>query len=979
MLFMAAHALAINPNHRLTQYVHRVFQAQPGLPQASVYAVSRMRDGYLWLGTQSGAVRFDGARFTPIPALEQAGLSSIWFRKIVEDATGRVWLLAEDSRLIAIDPAGLKVIDDAHFTCLFPGKTGEVWSCTPNGLVKFKGEERQFYPSAESLTNAVTTGCQAADESIWLAGGSTIVFWDGAQYTKPGLHSLPRNPLIRSVLCSSNTVWMATSKGLVRLENTGTENAAEKLYTFNDGLPDNIVITLGQGAGHIWAGTRSGFSRVSGKGIESFGYREGLSQQTVLALLEDQEGSLWVGTGNGLDQFLDGAATRFTANEGLPGDAVGPVIEDRRGKLWTGSPEGGLAVFDGQRFSVVPGTQAFSIQSLAADRDGALWAGTSAGLYQMRDGHVQQAFTQAQGLPSNRILSLFHDREGRLWTGTALGPAVFRDGKFVQDPAFAKSLRVPVAAITETGEGAMMFAVERGGVYVLNGKDVQAFTGSGGTDPPPNEVTTIYTDPEGVTWIGTNGLGLGMLRNGKFSRFLGHEGLVDPEIYGFMADANGRLCMVGSKGFFWVKRSDLFDLAAGKLKKVSLNPYRPQDGARTMSGTSGVNPVATLARDGRLWFSATRALLAFEPDFGSRILVPPVVIEDVSVNGDTSPPERIRKLGPGRENVSIEYTALTFLAPQRLTFRYKLEGYDKDWTDAGPRRQAFYTNLPPGKFKFRVNACGGNAPCNEASTGFDFEILPQFYQRAWFIPSIVALIGLLTWLTHRLHVRQLRSQFALVLGERSRIARELHDTLIQGFSGITMQLQAMKMRIHSTEEKQTLEEIIGDAGRCLRETRRSVAGLRGATGGSGGLAKAIAEAAHHAIDQSDVRLKLQLTLDDEALPAEVKYNLVCIAQEAVANAVKHSEARTIDVALSSAGRQLRLVIRDDGVGLPDRAAGPGHYGMIGMRERAHHIGAQLEFSSFPGTGTTISVCLPLSKPQPLAAVTATPSSLESTR
>jgi signal transduction histidine kinase len=343
--------------------------------------------------------------------------------------------------------------------------------------------------------------------------------------------------------------------------------------------------------------------------------------------------------------------------------------------------------------------------------------------------------------------------------------------------------------------------------------------------------------------------------------------------------------------------------------------------------------------------------------------IPPVAIENVIIDGESADPADVRTLGPGRSNVEFEYAALTYINPQRVTYIYMLEGYDRGWTNAGSRRQAFYTNLPPGKFRFRVVACGAFVNCNETGSAFYFEIAPFFYQRIWFLPLCLGGIALLVWLVYQFRVEQLRSRFALILAERSRIARELHDTLIQGFSGITMQLHAFANRLGAPEDRHLLGEIINDAGVCLQETRRSVAGLRGGTGSSAGLSTAVADAARQLVQEHDIKLKLNLDDRRQELPAEVKYNLLCIVQEAVTNSIKHADAGMIEVALTCSANDLRLSVRDDGQGMSGGAGNgrAGHYGIIGMKERASQIGAELEVTSTPGRGTKVSVRIPVAQ------------------
>jgi ligand-binding sensor domain-containing protein/anti-sigma regulatory factor (Ser/Thr protein kinase) len=961
-------AHALDPNHKLTQYLHRIWQTQGGLSQASIYVVTQTHDGYIWVGTQSGVARFNGIEFNSIRALESNSLGEAWVRGLAEDSAGRMWMTTNDSQLVRVTGTHVKIFGESDglyskVSCLVRGSGDDMWACTATGLVHIQGDKFDTHQSPEQIFNRPISGCRASDGKIWIAGGDLLAYWDGWQFSRVTLKSVTGNLDMRSVLCNADGIWIGTEKGLVHY-NAG----AEKLYTARDGLADDVILSLGHGQdGTIWAGTRSGFSRMRHGTFESYGYREGLSQNTVYWLFEDREGSLWVATKNGLNQFVDGAATRYDKSEGLSSDNMGPVFQDRRGILWAGSLDGGLSRFNGRFFTPLSGFPKGQVTTLIDDSSGDLWAGTSQGAIHLKDGQVKDIYTTAQGLPANRIRSMFRDQGGRLWAGTEKGPAIFEGGRFIPLHFSEKELSGPIAAIGETREGSMLFAAARGNIYLSDEDGVQKLAG------PPNvspleEINAIYMDRDGIVWMGAEGNGLGMLRNGKLYRFLIRDGLYDGEIYGFVSDAQDRLWMACAKGFFWVDRKELLKFADGKISKFASVPYRPLDGLRTLQGTPGVQPVGVRRTDGTLWFSATGLLLAFEPNQGVRPgSVPPVVIEVVTINGKDLDPATVRTLGPGRTNVDFQYTALTYLAPNRVTFRYILEGYDKDWINAGPRREAAYTNLPPGKFRFRVIACGAFVNCNETGSALDFEIAPVFYQRTWFIPSCVLLAALLVWLFYRFRMQHLRSQFVLVLAERSRIARELHDTLIQGFSGITMQMHAFASRLKTPEDRQALGEIIHDAGICLQETRRSVAGLRGGTGSSSGLAAAISDAARQLTEERDIRLKLSLDERHQELSAEVKYNLVCIVQEAITNSIKHSGAHVIEVSLVCSANDLRISVRDDGRGisLGEGKGRAGHYGMIGMKERASQIGAELDIASAPGQGTKVSVYVPVSAESPV--------------
>jgi signal transduction histidine kinase len=634
------------------------------------------------------------------------------------------------------------------------------------------------------------------------------------------------------------------------------------------------------------------------------------------------------------------------------------VLEDRRGIVWAGTLDRGLARFDGQNFRNVTardGLASDSVYALAEDRDGSLWAGTQNGINQLRDGRVVETYTVRRGLPGNVIRSLYEDRAGVLWAATQNGLASLRGGRF---QAAEGAPHEPVVALSEDRDGHIVIATERG-VYAGMPGGFKEIRANGISIRPVN---ALYRDAGGLLWMGLNGGGLRLFDGTAATSFLTRDGLYDGEIYGIVGDDQDRLWMACSRGIFSVPRKELLRFAAGQLKKVTSFAYSPTDAQRVIEGQSGVSPALSRTHDGRVWFSTIRGLILLDPDHWQReASAPQVVIENPIVNGHSEAAERIGRLAPGQKNLEFNYGGLAYYLPNRLRFRYMLEGYDRDWIEADNRREAFYTNLPPGSFRFRVTACNADNLCNEQGATVEFTLAPHFYQHAWFWPLLAAAIAGLGWLGYQLRIRQLRERYDLILAERSRIARELHDTLIQGFSGITMAMQALAARLRSSQERETLEDIIRDAATCLRETRQSVAGLRAGHESESGLTAAIGSAAREITDTKDVRLKLKLDKVPHKLPADVEYNLLRIASEAISNSVKHSGARTIEVALESAPEALRLTVHDDGSGLDKNgpALRPGHYGIIGMKERATQIGAELQILSEPGRGTTVSVVLPV--------------------
>ena len=937
-------AYALDPARTLSQYVHRIWQVQQGLPQASIYAIVQTHDGYLWLGTQTALVKFDGVRFTTIEDIDGVSMADIWVTHLLEDEEGSLWIGTNHAGLFRVRNGKVTRFSQREglpsdtVQCLFSDRRGNVWVCTPDGLAELTRDRVRLFGTEQGLTDRdVRAACVMPNGTLHVGGESArLATWDGTRFHSQQI-GLPEAASIATMLCAADDVlWIGTTDGLIR-----RQGGREDRLTSTNGLADDSILTLtASHDGSVLVGTKKGFSRIRGREIESFRPEDGLSQSTVFSLYEDREGSLWAATKHGLNQFFDGRAIPYTTREGLPSNNTGPVLQDRHGTIWVGTLGGGLAQFDGHRFVALTtrdGLSSNTIDALAEDLEGDLWVGTDAGLNRLRRGQVIGTWTTGQGLPGNRVQALYRDRAGTIWIATSGGPAAFRGGAVRPVPELHRRLADPILAFGEDRLHTL---------HAVPDSD----------SPLLRRADALYRDRDGLLWVGTLGEGLRLIDGDRVVSFSVFDGLFDDVIYGITEDDNGRLWMACSKGIFSVSRSDLREFAAGRIHRFVSTPYSPLDGLRTIECQPGVQPVVTRMRDGRLWFSTIRGLLVLDPShLERRYMAPAVAVEDVIVDGERRRAADVGQLVAGRNNVEFGYTGVTFVAPTRITFRYILEGFNKTWIDAGPRRQAFYANLPPGRFRFRVAACSPDGACGEASRVVAFTIEPRYYQRAWFFPACGAALALGGWAIYQLRIRRLKEEFKLILAERGRIARELHDTLIQGFSGITMAMQALVWRLPASEERKTLEDIVADAGGSLREARQSLAGLRRHDSRSG-LAAAVADAARQLTAAQDVRLKLELDDGGRPLRADVEYNLLRIAQEAVLNAVKHSGARTLQVTLDSTPQHLRLSVKDDGTGFDEREELPlGHYGLIGMKERAAHIGADFHLASTRGRGTTVQV------------------------
>ena len=948
-------AQALDPQRAITQALLRKWQFQQGLPQATVLAIRQTSDDYLWLGTQSGLFRFDGVRFVPAPTASGISLAGVWVNSLVEDRDHALWIATNDAGVVrlhervAVNFGFSDGLPSMHVRCALLDRRGDLWVGTDEGLARWLPRDGKFraWQTAQGLaTDDVHDLCEAGDGTIWIAGeGARVSLWDGSALSSKTLSSLPSRTSVHALCAGQDgSVWVGTTSGLVHVTD-----GKEVLLTESDGLSDNFVECLAESRdGTLWVGTR-----------------DGLSQSTVYSICEDHEGSVWVGTKHGLNQFVDRLTIPLTVSEGLPGNDTGPILEDETGAVWVGTLGQGLARYEGGRFSSVltgkDGLPADTVLALARGRAGEFWVGTTRGVCLMRDGKVVKCFTTDDGLPSNLVSCLCCDQEGALWAGTALGLAEFTSGRFTQPDGDEALVRQPFLAMIDLGSEGLVGATEAGGLVRCRDKRVGPFSEVDHHDL--SAVSALYFDHDGLLWMGTRRSGLLLVDGTRTFQFSVSDGLYDDELFGIVADDEDRLWMACSRGIFFVSRADLRRFAAGELTRLTSTPFSPTDAQRTLECQSGVQPVTSRMRDGRIWFSTIHGVIIIDPAHVRRVVPPPkVIVEEAQINGRDVDPGAIGRLGPGQTNCSFRYTALSLASPTRITFRYRLDSFDRDWIEAGARREAFYTNLPPGNYRFRVSAATRDAPWIESKDPVEFTVAPFFYQTRWFLPMTGLGVVLAGWLAFRLRDLQVKSRLEAVLAERSRIARELHDTLIQGFSGVTMQMQGLAARLRPSAERSQLEEIIHDAGNCLRDARRSVGGLRSATQPRAGLADSVAQAAQQLTEMHDVRLVLHLAHNEMRIPAEAEYHVLRIAQEAIANAVKHSQARTIEVSMSGSPEDLQLLIRDDGIGFSAETDGhlqAGHYGLIGMRERASQLGAVLRIDSQPGQGTTVGLTLSL--------------------
>ncbi|HJQ25158.1 MAG TPA: two-component regulator propeller domain-containing protein [Blastocatellia bacterium] len=1011
MLSLAAHrrAQALSAEKPLAQYSHSVWRTENGLPQNTVRAIVQTRDGYIWLATDDGLVRFDGIRLTVFDRQNTPAMKSSVILTLYEDQAGVLWV-GTDGGLLKYQNDGFVAfttkdgLANDRVTAVTSDREGRLWIATPGGLSRFDAGRFVTYTTDKGLPSD-SVGALYGDShgDLWAGTTGGLARFSGEQITEYTMRDgLPRNGINAIYEDRDGNLWCATPGGLARFNN-----GRFVALTTADGLASNMVWAMRQDReGALWVGTDGGLSRLTKAGIKTFTTADGLANNSVYSILEDHDGNLWLGTPGGLSRMQAGRLSAYTARDGLSSNGVLAMLEDREGNLWVGTESGGLNLFRDKKF-----TNLTASDGLASDlawavreaRDGALWVGTQAGLSEFRNGAFK-TYTTKDGLPSDIVRALCEDRTGQLWVGTPAGLCRFANGRFTTFTDLDGLSSNAVSVIEEGADGSLWIgtlagltrlkdgrftvyttqsglsndailslrAARDGGLWIgtRNGglnrfKDDRftAYTAEQGLSDA--SVRALYEDQSGTLWVGTRSGGLNRFKDGRFVPITARNGLADDGIFQILEDGKGNLWMSGTKGVFAASREQLNAFAEKSIADVSSITYGTADGMESRECTGGGQPAGWRSRDGRLWFPTIKGVAVVDPEhMKTNAEPPPVVIEQVIVDDKPVAKTANIELPAGVYRLEFHYTGLSFIAPEKVRFKYKLEGFDQNWVDAGARRIAYYTSIPPGHYTFHVLAANNDGVWNGAGAVVSFYLQPRFYQTIWFYVALLAIAAAVSWAIYRRRIRRVRAEFAAVLAERNRMARDIHDTLAQGFVGISLQLEAVgKMLDQSPDRaKQHLDLAQTMVTHSLTEARRSVWDLRAQALENADLAAALADAAKKLTSGTTVQAEFNVKGTPRPLPATVENNLWRIGQEAMTNAMKHARPRHLRVELSFAPKQVTLSVADDGRGFDtqnDRLSGDGHFGLIGMRERAERLKGKLQIDSGAGTGTRISVTAPV--------------------
>ena len=994
--------LALDPALGVSQYAHTAWLNRQGFPKSLVEAFAQTPDGYLWLGTEFGLLRFDGFRalsWSPpagqhLPGSEirsliathdgtlwigtPGGLASWkdgkltqypelagkWIGPLLEARNGAVWAGAWSpgaSRLCAVDSGNVRCSgEDGSFgsypvSSLFEDSRSNFWVQTTTGVWRWRPDPRKFYPLP--ATQERIRGIAEGDNgSLLVATGRGIMrIADGKVEAYPLASTGPQLKPTQLLRDREGSLWVATSDhGVLHVHRGRTDAFAQ-----SDGLSNDDVVTLFEDReGNIWGATYGGIDRFRDFAVPTISVKEGLSNVWAGSVLAAADGSVWLGTGDGLDRWNDGqitvyrkrgtqapngaanpehgfAAVREVTDPGLPDDFIGSLFQDKSGRIWVSTPRG-LAWFENDQFTPVRSLPAGRVGSIAESSVGGFWISYfDLGLFYLsREGVVEHFPWDRLGRKDFALTLLADSTKGGLWLGFWQG----------------------------------------GLAYFKDGQILATYTATDGLGP--GRINDLRSDPDGTLWAGTEG-GLSRLKNGRVDTLGRRNGLPCDSVHWTMEDDAHSLWVYMACGLVRVARSELDAWVSNPKGTMQTTVFDGFDGVRSHANAVGYSPRVAKSTDGKLWFTPWDGVSFIDPrHLAFDNLPPPVHIEQIRADHKTydtsSDANRHLHLPPLVRDLEIEYTALSLVAPEKNQFRYKLEGRDRDWESVGNRRQAFYNDLPPGNYRFRVAASNYSGVWNEQGAALDFSIAPAYWQTNWFRALCVAAFLLVLWALYQLRLRQIAQAFNARLeervAERTRIARELHDTLLQSFQGLLLRFHTVRklLRVRPAEAEKILESAIDQTAQAITDSRTAVQGLRASSLERNDLAVAIRTLGEQLAAEVSSHARVELQVDVEGAPRAlhpiVRDEIYRIAGEALRNAFRHAAAKQIEVELRYAERQLRLRIRDDGKGIEPlilaAEAPAGHFGLQGMRERAKLIRGELTVWTAPGSGTEIELSVP---------------------
>jgi len=978
-------AFALDPSLDLSQYKHTTWKVHDGFPKGEVYSIAQTPDGYLWLGTEFGLFRFDGvqSRSWQPPADRHLPEGPILTLHVTRDGTLWIggnglasWKNGKLTHYQGVAGQFVYALMEDHEGTLWVGTGG---AHLPGRLCAIRGGNFQCSGEDGGLSRAVMGLYEDSRGNFWVGVQNGLWKWRPGP---PKFYSLPDAPdAIRSIAEDvSGTLIIGWKNGIYRFVDGKTEK-----YSSTAGQSHAFGILRDRNGG-LWVGTEDrGLLHIREGKTDVFSEKDGLSGDAVSAIFEDSEGNIWVSTLQGLDRFRDPAVATFSPKQGLSNAVVGSILADKSGSIWMGT-YGGLNREDHGKITIPPTggvtrngeLNGSAPTSLFEDHLGRLWVSTHRQLGTLENGR----FNPVAGFPAGNVLSMAEDTQGNLWAANEdVGLMEIFQRDQVRKIPWSDLARHDWASVLAADErrGGLWIGFFQGGIsYLSDGAIRKSYTTADGLGA--GRISDFYFDKEGTLWISTEG-GLSRLENNRLVTLTTKNGLPCDAVHWAIEDDDHSMWLYTACGLVRFKRSELdawsaaADEHGNTARKIEVTVFDTSDGARSLASPGYYHPQVAKTADGRIWFLPWDGVSVIDPQhLPFNKLPPPVHIEQITADGKNYNASNGLRLPPRVRDLSIDYTALSLVAPEKIHFRYKLEGQDPDWREVVNDRQVQYSNLAPRHYTFRVMASNNSGVWNETGAFLDFSIAPAYYQTDWFVASCVAVFLVLLWGIYRLRVQQLQHQFAIGLearvSERTRIARELHDTLLQSLQGLMLHFQTGIDLLpgRPVEARKILEIAVDRADQAINEGRDAVQGLRASAVETNDLVSAVRilgeELGAADTNQNSAAFEVEVEGAPRNLHPILRDEVYRIGAEALRNAFRHAHAQRIEVEILYGERWLRLRVRDDGKGVdPKFLSGDGrekHYGLHGMRERAQLAGGKLVVWSKLDSGTEVELSIPAS-------------------
>jgi len=984
ILSLSTPVWGVDPDRYISQYRHSAWRMKDGLLRGEPNVITQTPDGYIWIGTTAGLMRFDGVRLAAWKPPDGSQLPSPNIRALLAARDGSLWI-GTDAGLSHWSHQNLVTYlkEPALINAILEDQRGGIWvtrmrvSNAHGPLCQVSGSKSECYavPDETSIGNCCVGLVEDSLGNLWTGTDTALLRWRNgsvATYPNKNLKNAGTDGVIALASAPDESLWVGIADagpglGLEQFEQDGWKPFRERNL---DGSKLPVTSLLMDRDRALWIGTwNQGIYRIRGNRVEHFNAAEGLSSKTVWSFYQDREGNIWVTTPGGVDCFRDIPVVSFSTEEGLNTDNVVSVLGAHDGTVWVGNADSLDAIRDGAVSSIrtgkgLPGHQ---VTSLFEDHARRFWVGVDDKLFVYQNGRFTE-IKQANGGHIGTVAGMTEDGEGNIWAVT-IAPS--RRLVRIRDFKVIEEMRAPLMpnarALAADRQAGIWLGLMNGDLARYRNGTTEIF--SFHHDPNQRVRQVIVNSDDSV--LGATGVGLIGWKDGRLQTMTVSNGLPCDNIFSVLPDG---------KNFWLYAQCGLVKIAADQMQQwweqpkrvLQVNVMTQFDGVRPQSPV--FSPPASRSGDGKLWFANNSVLQMFDPAHTRKnSVVPPVHVEQIIADRKTYSSGSAIALPALVRSLELDYTAPSFVLPEKVRFRYKLEGHDGDWQDAGTRRQAFYSDLAPGRYQFRVVAANDDDLWNNEGATLTFSVAPAWFQTIWLKLLCLAAFGLAVWAIYQLRIQQIERRFNVGLearvNERTRIARELHDTLLQSFHGLMFQFQAARNMLprRPDEAMGVLDGAIGATSQAISEGRRAIQQLRSEQVDEGDLGQWLTNIGEEMARSQNTNgdspiFRVTVEGEQQSLSPLPRTEVYRITREILQNAFRHAQAHRIEAEIRYDERLLRVRIRDDGRGIDPqvlRAGGSaGHWGLRGARERAQQIGARLDLWSEAGAGTEVQLTVP---------------------